>query len=85
MRAMMREKTSKVTARGQVSIPSTIREHHHIKVGQRLLFLDDGTVITLIPIQKDPIRVLKGFSSGKSLTESLLRDRQRERLLERKR
>ena len=67
-----------VTKRGQTSIPARIRKRHHIQEGDRLVWLDDGESIRVIPIPADPISALRGSGRGEGLGEALLRDRKRD-------
>jgi len=41
----------------------------------RVVWIDTGTVIKLIPIPEDPITALRGCSTGEHLSASLLIDR----------
>jgi bifunctional DNA-binding transcriptional regulator/antitoxin component of YhaV-PrlF toxin-antitoxin module len=61
-----------ITKRGQTGIPASIRKKYQIKQGGRLLWLDEGKVIKVIPVPADPIRVLKGSGQGEHLLEKLL-------------
>jgi antitoxin PrlF len=49
-----------VTSKGQITIPKSIREHLHVKAGDRVKFFihPDGTVV-LLP--KLPITALRGL------------------------
>jgi AbrB family looped-hinge helix DNA binding protein len=71
-----------VTKRGQTVIPAPIRNRHHIKEGDRLVWLDDGQAIRVIPVPADPIRALRGCGRGERLVEHLLRTRREERARE---
>ncbi len=68
-----------VTRRGQTTIPSEIRRHYNIKGGDRLVWLDDGETIKVIPVPADPIRALRGIGRGERLLERLLESRREER------
>ena len=51
-----------VTSKGQITIPQEIREHYHIKAGDRLDFIinnDDGT-LKIIPAVSS-LKSLKGI------------------------
>ena len=64
-----------VTKKGQTSIPAEIRKRHHIQEGDRLVWLDDGQVIRIVPVPKDPLRALRGAGQGEGLLKRLLKSR----------
>lgn len=68
-----------VTKRGQTSIPVAIRRRHHIREGDRLVWLDDGDAIRVVPVPKDPIAALRGSGRGEGLLDNLLASRERDR------
>jgi AbrB family looped-hinge helix DNA binding protein len=70
---------TRVTARGQVSIPSPIRKKFNIKPESQIIWLTEGNTIRVIPIPKDPVSAFKGKGSGEYSTERMIRDRQDER------
>lgn len=68
-----------VTKRGQTVIPAAIRRRHHIDTDVRLVWLDDGETIRVVPVPKDALQALRGAGRGLALTERLLAERQRDR------
>ncbi len=64
-----------VTKRGQTVIPAAIRKRHQIGGGARLVWLDDGETIRIVPTPADPIASLRGRGRGEKLTERLLKER----------
>jgi AbrB family looped-hinge helix DNA binding protein len=68
-----------VTKRGQTVVPAEIRKRHGIGAGQRLVWLDDGRTIKVVPLPADPIGALRGSGRGERLLESLLADREEDR------
>lgn len=64
-----------VTKRGQTAVPAAIRKRYHIESGGRLVWLDDGETITVVPVPEDPLGALRGRGRGERLTERLLADR----------
>ena len=64
-----------VTKRGQTVIPAAIRKRHQIGGGARLVWLDDGETIRIVPTPADPIASLRGRGQGEKLTERLLKER----------
>ena len=53
---------SKITEKGQITIPVSIREKFKLKTGSRLEFADKGDFIMMLPINKS-VRDLKGLLS----------------------
>ncbi|MCA9968211.1 MAG: AbrB/MazE/SpoVT family DNA-binding domain-containing protein [Anaerolineales bacterium] len=68
-----------VTKRGQTVIPASIRKRYNIKTGDRLVWLDDGETITVVPIPHDPIAGLFGRGKGERLVQKLLTAREEDR------
>ncbi len=72
-----------VTKRGQTVIPALIRKRHQIREGDRLVWLDDGQTIRVIPVPGDPLHALRGRGRGERLVERLLISRREDRDRER--
>jgi AbrB family looped-hinge helix DNA binding protein len=51
----------KVTRQGQTTIPKSLREKYEIEEGDTILYIDVGDHITILPIPKDPLKVLAGL------------------------
>jgi len=68
-----------VTKRGQTVIPAAIRKRYQIENGARLVWLDDGETIRVVPVTEDPLQSLRGRGRGKKLTERLLLERRKDR------
>ncbi|MBI4371231.1 MAG: AbrB/MazE/SpoVT family DNA-binding domain-containing protein [Elusimicrobia bacterium] len=60
--------------RGQTAIPARIRRRFHLKAHQRLEWVEDGKVIYVLPVAKDPIAAFRG-SSPKGALRALLASR----------
>ncbi len=73
-----------VSKRGRTAVPANIRQKYKIIAQSKLEWIDEGEIITVIPIAKDIILVYRGKSKGQKLVEQLLEERKRERRLERK-
>jgi len=69
---------TKVTVRGQVSIPSEVRRQLRIKPDTQLEWIVEGSTVRVIPIPDDPIASLRG-SGKKGEVRRLLSDRRRDR------
>jgi AbrB family looped-hinge helix DNA binding protein len=68
-----------VTKRGQTVIPAHIRKRYGIGAGTKLAWIDNGTMIQVIPVPDDPITALRGSAKGEGLLEALLEERRRDR------
>lgn len=71
-----------ITKKGQVVIPVALRKKYKIETGTRMIWIDTGTIIKVIPIPKDPIGALRGCSEGEELTKGLLKIRREDKDLE---
>ncbi|MGH7858880.1 MAG: AbrB/MazE/SpoVT family DNA-binding domain-containing protein [Candidatus Binatia bacterium] len=69
---------TKVTSRGQVSIPSEIRRKLGLEAETMLEWVVEGNTLRAIPIPTDPIAALRG-SGRKGAVGRLLADRRRDR------
>ncbi len=72
---MEAEVETKVSRRGQTVIPALIRMRHGIEEGDRLVWLDDGKSIRVVPAPADVIAALRGRARGEALLEQLLASR----------
>ncbi len=68
-----------VTKKGQTNIPAAIRKRYQIQEGARLVWLDEGDVIRVIPVPADPVAALRGSAKGERLLKRLLQQRQEDR------
>jgi AbrB family looped-hinge helix DNA binding protein len=73
---------TKVTTRGQVSIPAEIRKKLHIETDTKLEWCIEGNAIRVVPVPKDPISAFRGKGKGVYTTQDLLKERTQERSLE---
>ena len=69
---------TKVTKRGQVSVPSRVRKQLHIVPDTTLEWVIEGATARVIPVPADPVGAFRG-SGKKGLVRDLLRDRRRDR------
>jgi AbrB family looped-hinge helix DNA binding protein len=79
----MKKMLTTLSRRGQTVIPAAIRRRYHIQEGDKLVWIDDGETLKVIPIPNDPVRALKGIAKGERLVEDLLKFRREERSRER--
>jgi AbrB family looped-hinge helix DNA binding protein len=73
------EMQTTLSRRGQLVLAAEIRKRRNFKEGDRFVWLDDGDIIKLIPIPKDPIAALQGRGKGENLLIKLLGDRRKDR------
>jgi len=65
-----------VSTKGQLVIPSAMRESLGIKPGTRIAVRTDGSRIVLEPVSKDLIRKLRGITKGgPSMADELQKER----------
>jgi AbrB family looped-hinge helix DNA binding protein len=79
----MKKMLTTLSRRGQTVIPAAIRRRYHIQEGDKLVWIDDGETLKVIPIPNYPVRALKGIAKGERLVEDLLKFRREERSRER--
>lgn len=72
-----------ISKRGQTVIPAPIRKRRQIREGDRLVWIDDGETIKVVPVPADPVRALRGAARGERPVQDLLKFRREERSRER--
>ena len=65
---------TKLTKRGQASIPSEIRHQLGIRPGTTLEWVVEGATARMIPLPADPLRAFRG-SGKKGMVKRLLEER----------
>ena len=73
---------TRVTKRGQVSVPSDVRRRLQIGPETVLEWVVEGTTARVIPVPADPVRAFRG-SGPKGQTAKLTRERRRDSQRER--
>jgi AbrB family looped-hinge helix DNA binding protein len=68
-----------LTKKGQTTIPAAIRKRHGIRAGDRLVWLDDGESIRVVPMPSEPLQALRGSGKGERLLERLILNRHEDR------
>jgi AbrB family looped-hinge helix DNA binding protein len=72
---------TKVTKRGQVSVPSQVRKKLQIGPNSTLEWVVEGNTARVIPLPADPVKAFRG-SGKKGMVKRLLKDRARDRRAE---
>ena len=57
---------------GKITVPAAIRARHNIKEGDRLVWIDDGQTICIVPASADPLSKLFGIWSKRTDIEDSL-------------
>ncbi len=69
-----------VSSKGWVVIPADLRRKYDLEPGSKVMLVDYGGVLALVPALDDPVEQGYGLLAGKSsLTKALLAERARER------
>lgn len=61
---------SVVSSKGQVVVPSKIRERQGLRKGSRVVFQETPWGVMMIPIPKDPLKALVGMTAGLGVKSS---------------
>lgn len=69
---------TKMSKRGQISVPSVVRKQLHIGPNTTLEWVIEGATARVIPVPEDPIQAFRG-SGKKGLVKQLLKERRRDR------
>ena len=69
---------TKISKRGQVSVPSKVRKQLLIGPDTTLEWVIEGSTARVIPVPADPIRAFRG-SGKKGMVKRLLKERRRDR------
>ncbi|MBI5566262.1 MAG: AbrB/MazE/SpoVT family DNA-binding domain-containing protein [Chloroflexi bacterium] len=70
----------KIGPKGQVTIPANLRAQYNLRPGSRVVLVDYGGVLTIVPAMSDPIEESAGLlKDGPSPAAALRAERKRER------
>ena len=76
-------KASKLSEKGWVVIPNSIRKRYGLKKGDQVNIVDYGNIISIVPLSTDPIKESAGLlKGGSSLTKDLIEQRKRDNELD---
>jgi AbrB family looped-hinge helix DNA binding protein len=76
--------TSIVSSKGWVVIPAELRRKYDLRPGARVMVVDHGGVMAIVPALVHPVKATSGMlKGGPSLTKALFKERARERKRER--
>ena len=68
-----------VSSKGWIVIPADFRKKYGLNAGSRVLIVDYGGVLALVPPMSDPVAESTGmFKGGPSLVGALLKERAEE-------
>ncbi len=71
-----------ISSKGWVVIPAEYRKKYNLRAGTKVVMVDYGGVLAIVPAMKDPIKQGRGFLKGNS---SMAQDLKKDRELEKKR
>ena len=67
-----------VNAKGQIVIPAELRQKYGIKIGTRIVVMDNGNSIVLKPMTEQYFKNLQGSLKGKGGLKVLIGERRKE-------
>lgn len=69
-----------ISSKGWVVIPVELRKKYDLRPGARVVLVDYGGVLAIVPAMSDSVKESAGIlKGGASLTKALLRERSEER------
>lgn len=70
----------RLSQKGWVVIPATLRQKYNLKPGDEVQVVDYGGVLSLVPIYPDPVQAGAGLLRGEdSLTQAVVEQHRQER------
>ncbi len=72
-----------ISSKGWIVIPADMRKKYALRSGARIMLVDYGGVLTIVPVMSDPVEEAAGMlEGGPSLVKALLEERAQERARE---
>ena len=71
-----------ISSKGWVVIPAEFRKKYNLRAGSKVVIVDYGGVLAIVPAVKDPIKTGRGFLKA---TASMAGDLKKDRELEKQR
>jgi AbrB family looped-hinge helix DNA binding protein len=69
-----------ISNKGWVVIPAEYRKKYNLRAGTKVVIVDYGGVLAIVPAVKDPIKQGRGFLKGaSSMAPDLIKDRELEK------
>ena len=67
------------TTKGQIVIPASLRRKYGIKVGTKIIVVDNGEEIILRPVNEQYLKKLQGSLKGSGALKTLMQERARDK------
>jgi AbrB family looped-hinge helix DNA binding protein len=72
-----------ISSKGWIVIPADMRKKYALRSGARIMLVDYGGVLAIVPVMPDPVEEAAGMlEGGPSLVKALLEERAQERARE---
>jgi AbrB family looped-hinge helix DNA binding protein len=73
-----------ISSKGWIVIPADMRKKYALRSGARIMLVDYGGVLTIVPVMSDPVveEAAGMLEGGPSLVKALLEERAQERARE---
>ena len=69
---------ARISSRWQVVIPKNVRRSMGLEIGGALAFRVEGDHAVVYPLERDPVKALRGRYKGKNLLRDLMTERRRD-------
>jgi AbrB family looped-hinge helix DNA binding protein len=72
-----------ISSKGWIVIPADMRKKYALRSGARIMLVDYGGVLAIVPVMSDPVEEAAGMlEGGPALVKALLEERAQERARE---